>query len=190
MVLSLGLGLLLQTLPVGETGGSKGKGADRGGGSPARRAAARRVCTSKARKTGDTPVGGGPKARAPFRARGAEPHSKMRPNGRHSRKPCKAAALRHWRREMPPPRHGIEAVRPGRARCAGRPGSRKPGPAGGRQTSHRHKVIQADSWTRLSRSLLPCKYCVDVIYWLRWFGASNNTANLRSGYEQSGCNSI
>jgi len=39
MAFSLGLGLLLlQTLPVGETGGSKGKGVDRGGGSPARRA--------------------------------------------------------------------------------------------------------------------------------------------------------
>src|ERR1700681_393232 len=70
----LGLAAAAATLPVGETGGSKGKGDGRGGGgTTGPRGGRLRVCTSAARKTGETPAGGGPRPAHPSAREGRRP---------------------------------------------------------------------------------------------------------------------
>ena len=59
-------------LPVGETGGSKGKGGGQGGGSPGLHNPGP---TIRGRKVGDTLADERGKARDPFRTRAAEPLS-------------------------------------------------------------------------------------------------------------------
>src|ERR1700678_3496965 len=87
------------TLPVGETGGSKGKGDGRGGGSPARRAAAGGSGSPEGAKIGETPAGGGPKPAHPSAREGRRP-LETRPFGRHQRKPqgCRLVRRRRLRR--------------------------------------------------------------------------------------------
>jgi hypothetical protein len=77
-------------LPVGETGGSKGKGGRGGGGSPClhKRIAAVEAlpATASARKVGETaPAGLGSSGTSPLPARGAEPHGSSQKKGAYQR---------------------------------------------------------------------------------------------------------
>src|ERR1700681_3362775 len=69
----LGLAAAAATLPVGETGGSKGKGDGRGGGSPARRAAVGGSAQAQRGRPGRPRPEAGQSPRTLPRARGGAP---------------------------------------------------------------------------------------------------------------------